>query len=92
MTTDANGYVLLPKWFLGFLSVVLMLLTVSVIPWAASVTRHLGSLANEVTALKTQFEGRTTLQNAVIQNINERVEQKLDRLEQRQMPVSLEGA
>jgi hypothetical protein len=86
MTTDANGNVLLPNWFLRFLSVIVMLLTICVIPWAATVMRDLSTLASGVTGLRLQIDSQATLQDEVVRNINDRItriELKLHRREQR---------
>ena len=86
MTTDTNGHILLPKWFLGFLSLVTTLLSLTMIPWAASVTRDLNALSQDITAQQARFDGRVSLQNEVIRNINqrmERIERTLDQLERR---------
>lgn len=90
MTIDPHGNVLLPTWFLRFLSIVVTLVTIGVIPWAAAVTKDLSTLANTITALRSQSEGQAVLQNEVIQNINkriERIEMKLDRFEQQQQQL-----
>ena len=84
--SETNGHVLLPKWFLGFLSLVLTLLSMTMIPWAASVTRELHSLSHAMTSQQARFDGQVSLQNEVIRNINqrmERIERSLDQLEQR---------
>lgn len=86
MSLNGNGSILLPNWFLAFLSLLITLVAIAVIPWAASVTRNLNSLSNEMTALRAQFAGQVSLQNEVIRNINRRIEQvelKLDALEER---------
>ena len=86
MTPDTNGHILLPKWFLGFLSLVMTLLSLTMIPWAASVTRDLNALSQDITAQQARFDGRVSLQNEVIRNINqrmERIERTLDQLERR---------
>lgn len=86
--TDSNGNMVLPGWFLKFLSVAVTLTTIAFIPWAAAVTRNLNSLTNEITALRVQSDGRSILRENTMQNINqriERIESKLDRLEQQRL-------
>ena len=85
MHTDASGNVLLPKWFLAFLSVVLTLISIGVLPFATSVVSTLNLLSVELSTLRTRFDGRIDLQNEVIRNIYtrmERIENTVDWLAQ----------
>lgn len=87
MQTDPHGNVLIPKWFLNFLSIFLTILSISAVPWAVSVSRSLNSLSTEVTTLRARFQGRVDLQNEVIRNIYdrmERIERKVDRIDEQQ--------
>lgn len=80
----ADTHIVVPKWFLGFLTAVLTLLSIAVIPWAASVTETLQTLAVEVAHLRARFDGRDALQEEVIRGLNlrmSRIESTLDRLE-----------
>lgn len=88
-TVDASGNTLLPSWFLRFLSVVVTVITITFIPWAAAVTRNLNALTNEVTALRVQSDARSKMHEKVVQNIGDRIERielKLDRLERESTP------
>jgi hypothetical protein len=81
---EAAGNVLLPKWFLGFLSAVITLVSVAVVPWAASITESLTKLCVEMAGLRARFDGRDALQEEVIRGLNRRVdrlESAVDRLD-----------
>jgi hypothetical protein len=78
-----EAHVLVPKWFLGFLSAVLTLVSIAVVPWAASISETLTTLKVEMAGLRARFDGRDALQEEVIRGLNQRltrVETELDRI------------
>ncbi len=85
MHTDPHGNFVIPKWVLALLSIALTLLSFTAIPWAVSVSRSLNLVSTDVAKLQTQLQGRIDLDNEVMRNIYdrmERIEQKVDRVEQ----------
>ena len=82
---DTNGHVLLPKWFLGFLSAIAALLSIGVVPWATGISNSLGELSENLARLSVRLDGQVETNNAAfggLQHRIERLELKLDRLEE----------
>lgn len=86
---DRKDHILLPKWFLRFLSVLIMIMSIGVIPWASSVTSSLARLSEEVARLAARLDGQVNTNSEALRGLNlriDRIEHKLDRLEERNMP------
>lgn len=82
---DTNGHVLLPKWFLGFVSAIAALLSIGVVPWATSISTSLGELSENMARLSTRLDGQVDTNNAALRGLQhriERLESKLDRLDE----------
>ena len=82
---DTNGHILLPKWFLGFLSTIVALVSISVIPWAIGVSESLNRVSQELTALSVRLDGQQSTNSEALRGLHrlvERLEFRLDRLEE----------
>lgn len=82
---DTNGHVLLPKWFLGFLSAIAALLSIGVVPWATSISNGLGELSENLARLSARLDGQVDTNNAALRGLQHRIERlelKLDRMDE----------
>lgn len=85
LSYDSSGNILLPKWFLGFLSAVVGLASISLIPWAIGVSEGLNRVSEELAALSVRLEGQQSTNSEPLRGLHrwiERLEFRLDRLEE----------
>ncbi len=65
--TNGNGYIVVPKWFVSFLSFMTSVVFVSAVLWA-------WSMSNDVSAIKAELNGSNDLRRAEIDNIRRRLD------------------
>lgn len=77
---DVNGHVLIPRWFIWFLSGTIALVCTGGIPWAWSINTH-------VSEIRVELKAAARLRNSELDNIRARLdrhERVLDRLMQKE--------
>ena len=83
-----NGYIVVPKWFVSFLSFVTSVVFVGAVLWA-------WSISNDVSAIKAELNAATNLRTAELNNLRQRLERHdllLDRVFERLNPAVREPA
>jgi hypothetical protein len=65
--TNGNGYIVVPKWFVSFLSFMTSVVFVGAVLWA-------WSISNDVSAIKAELNGSNDLRRAEIDNIRRRLD------------------
>ena len=81
--TNVNGYIVVPKWFVSFLSFMTSVVFVGAVLWA-------WSMSNDVSAIKAELNGSNDLRRAEIDNIRRRLDRHdvlLDRVLERLSPL-----
>ena len=82
LKTNGNGYIVVPKWFVSFLSFMTSVVFVGAVLWA-------WSMSNDVSAIKAELNGSNDLRRAEIENIRRRLDRHdvlLDRVLERITP------
>ena len=82
LKTNGNGYIVVPKWFVSFLSFMTSVVFVGAVLWA-------WSMSNDVSAIKAELNGSNDLRRAEIDNIRRRLDRHdvlLDRVLERITP------
>jgi len=77
---DGNGYIVIPKWFVSFLSFLCSVVFVGAVLWAWSISNDVAAIKAEV---RTQNELRTSELEDVRRRLN-RHDSLFDRILQRQ--------
>lgn len=78
----ANGYIVLPKWFVSFLSFLTSVVFVGAVLWA-------WSISNDVSAIKAELKATTDIRTTELEHIQRRLDRHdvlLDRVFERLSP------
>ena len=73
---NGNGYVVIPRWFVSFLSFLVSVVFVAAVMWA-------WSISNDVSAIKAELKATNQLRAAELEDIRRRLDRHdalLDRL------------
>ena len=80
--SDGNGYVVIPKWFVSFLSFLCSVVFVGAVLWA-------WSISNDVSAIKAEVRTQNELRTSELQDIRRRLNRHdslFDRILQQRHP------
>jgi len=81
-TPKPNGYIVVPKWFVSFLSFLTSVVCVGAVFWA-------WSISNDVSSIKAEIKATNELRATALQDVRRRLDrhdQLLDRLMERRRP------
>ena len=79
---DGNGYIVVPKWFVSFLSFLTSVVFVGAVFWA-------WSMSNDVSAIKAELKATTEIRTTELAHIQRRLDRHdvlLDRIFERITP------
>jgi len=79
---DGNGYIVVPKWFVSFLSFLTSVVFVGAVLWA-------WSMSNDVSAIKVELKATTEIRTTELANMQRRLDRHdvlLDRVFERITP------
>ena len=74
--TNGNGYIVVPKWFVSFISFMTSVVFVGAVLWA-------WSISNDVSSIKAEIKATNDLRAAALQDVRRRLDrhdQLFDRL------------
>ena len=80
--TNGNGYIVVPKWFVSFLSFMTSVVFVGAVLWA-------WSISNDVSGIKAEIRATNELRTTSLQDVRRRLDrhdQLFDRLLERVRP------
>ncbi len=79
---DGNGYIVIPKWFVSFLSFLVSVVFVGAVLWA-------WSISNDVSAIKAEVRTQNELRSSELEDVRRRLNRHdslFDRIFQQRQP------